>query len=290
MNQSLDQIVETIITFMECSHYRSINGKLARLKPRWFDGAEPMLEGAMELTHGSYENDYIFFADALPRDLPGPLDVAFVGRNEDDPDGFGVSRYRQPSLQETRGRLRRQMPFVVDVGMAVIDGDGTGITARSFLGSGDGRNFTNITSGQRDSGFKDEDMSRRIQLAMAVAFTRQFFWSVKIGYAGGPMLRLPTDPVGAREVFRLRDIPEGRQRRTAIRHWVSEHWRKRRHDPAEEVKVREHLRAATTFTWSGLRCEIRPSDDDLARDRRAREQRAADRVAGDDRLLLTCGS
>lgn len=284
MTDSLDRLTETLITFMECSVYQSLSGPFGKIKPKWFDGAEPFLEQEFDTTHGGYIDDYLLFRDVSYRDLPRPLDVAIVARNEDDPDGFGVTRYRRPNRQETRGRLRRHMPIVIDGSMAVIDGDGHGWTARSLFGSGDGRTFVNITNGQESgNAYKDADWSQRIQLAMSLAFTRQFFWSVKIGYEGSPMIRIPTDPVGAREVFRLRDIPEGRKRRAAIRHWVSEHWRKRRDDPSEEVKVREHLRAATTFTWNGLRCEISPSDDDIQRARRAIEQRQVEREAGTDR-------
>lgn len=46
-------------------------------------------------------------------------------------------------------------------------------------------------------------------------------------------------------------------------HWVSEHWRKKREDAKEEVRVREHLRGGTAFGWNGLECHIFPSEDEI---------------------------
>jgi hypothetical protein len=91
------------------------------------------------------------------------------------------------------------------------------------------------------------------------------FWHVSLGYEGMPMLKLDTDPQGARAVFRLRDIPEGRQRRTALKHWVTEHWRSTPATNDKSIKVGEYLRGAEKFTWNGLRCIVTPSLADLHR-------------------------
>jgi hypothetical protein len=89
---------------------------------------------------------------------------------------------------------------------------------------------------------------------------------VLLGEEGVPRARFVTDPIGVRAAFRLRDIPAGKTRRAALRHWVQEHWRKRR-DPSKEDRafVREYLRGATHFGWSGLSCQIEPSKEDQRR-------------------------
>lgn len=86
-----------------------------------------------------------------------------------------------------------------------------------------------------------------------------------LGHNSGPRVRFLTDPLGAREVFRLRDIPPGRDRRAALRHWVSAHARKRHPDMDGEARtwVRRHLRGATDFTWNGLRCRVQPDEYEL---------------------------
>jgi hypothetical protein len=110
--------------------------------------------------------------------------------------------------------------------------------------------------------------ARRIREALAIQFAREVEWRVQIGYEGCPRISFSTDATGAQEVIALRDVPEGRSRRAALIHWVTEHWRKKR--AGGEVKVREHLRGTTKFAWNGLNCVILPARDDLARLQTAR--------------------
>jgi len=110
-------------------------------------------------------------------------------------------------------------------------------------------------------------------MLLSIAFTDYFDWRVILGYEHGPTLSFVTDPVGVRAVFRLRDLPEGKSRREALRHWVRQHWRKRDRDDAEtSIEVSEHLRGATRFTWHGLTCRIRvsPADTDKLKATKAR--------------------
>jgi hypothetical protein len=58
-----------------------------------------------------------------------------------------------------------------------------------------------------------------------------------------PRARFVTDPFGVREVFRLRDVPPGKQRRAALLHWVRAHWRQRR-QPTEADKAFGSTRSA----------------------------------------------
>lgn len=99
---------------------------------------------------------------------------------------------------------------------------------------------------------------------------QRYQWEVSLGLEGGASFAFQTDPVGAREVFRLRDLPNGANRRAALLHWVAEHWRKRRKDPTEEAKVRAHLRGATAFVWNGLTCRVRPAEFDVEQATRPR--------------------
>lgn len=106
---------------------------------------------------------------------------------------------------------------------------------------------------------------RAIPVALGTALALRYEWSVWLGHNSGPRVRFLTDPLGAREVFRLRDIPPGRDRRAALRHWVSAHARKRHPDMDGEARtwIRRHLRGATDFTWNGLRCRVQPDEYEL---------------------------
>jgi hypothetical protein len=78
-------------------------------------------------------------------------------------------------------------------------------------------------------------------------------------------IRLATDGPGVERIIAERDRPAGAHRRSALRHWVKEHWREVRHEPKLETKIRSHLRGAERFNWCGLHCTITPSQYDLER-------------------------
>lgn len=94
-----------------------------------------------------------------------------------------------------------------------------------------------------------------LDFTAGVAVLSRLRWTVRLGVSGGASVSLFTDPQGAAETFRLRDVPAGAARRAAIRHWVEGHWRKNR-GSAGEHEVRKHLRGASKFQWNGLSCEI----------------------------------
>lgn len=106
-----------------------------------------------------------------------------------------------------------------------------------------------------------------IKMALGWALALRYEWTVWIGYSSGPRVRFLSDPIGAREAFRLRDIPQGRTRRLALRHWVTAHWRQKRVCPEDRIWVRKHLRGAVDFTWNDLRCRIQPPEFDESSDR-----------------------
>lgn len=79
---------------------------------------------------------------------------------------------------------------------------------------------------------------------------RRFTWAALISHPGMPSTFVECSPEGARALFADRNVVGGK-RRTALRHWVKEHYR-RGHTPEESHKVREHLRGIERFTWHGL--------------------------------------
>lgn len=93
-------------------------------------------------------------------------------------------------------------------------------------------------------------------------WAQQHTWGVEFRLPSAPGIRLNTDSTGAKELLRMRDVPEGRTRREALKHWVHEHWRKLRNDPDVETQVRQHLRGADRCSWFGLECRIIPSVPD----------------------------
>lgn len=98
-----------------------------------------------------------------------------------------------------------------------------------------------------------------------------------------PSLTLLTDPTGIKEFWKLRDVPAGAKRRSALLHWVSDHWKQMRHDPDVEHYVRKHLRGAQQFTQGSFSARITPSEVDTIENESAKKDRAAMRQLKHDR-------
>lgn len=99
-------------------------------------------------------------------------------------------------------------------------------------------------------------------MLLAQAKARPSNWYASL-LVDGPLqrVRVPTDAVGARELFATRDKAPGAQRRAALLHWVSSH---RRRNPATrgDHGVAQHLRGATRFSWNGIDVVLEPSEYD----------------------------
>jgi hypothetical protein len=173
-------------------------------------------------------------------------------------------------------RLRRVTPAtrgvilparrVVEASTVQMD-DGVYVARRFYVGSDESEVAWRLVGPESPvrerKGYLVDKWDKMIEAATVMQFARQSMWTVRFRYEGSPFgVELPTDPVGAREAFRLRDIPEGAKRRAALRNWVAAHHRRKHDDPSAEVEVRKHLRGATNFVWNGMKCTVTPSSDD----------------------------
>lgn len=263
--------------------------KKSRVPLSAFAEAEPMGSDWDAIKHAhSLGDDRSFFIDAALRDVTC-LDAAMIGDLEETggedrqriEGGVSLTRVRVVDPKTLRGTLTTYSPHVLELLHGHIEPSGKYLAERTFLGLGSdripikdarvvvlGENGVRAPTGLELPAKRSRlfPVSREQLAAHAgIFFTRHYEWSVSIGRPGGMSVSIATDPIGAQEVFRLRDIPEGRSRRAALLHWVREHWRKRRTDPSEKTKVMTHLRGATSFVWNGLACKIRPSVHDVRR-------------------------
>lgn len=120
-------------------------------------------------------------------------------------------------------------------------------------------------------------------MASAVALRQRYEWSVSLGLEHSPSIRFSTDPTGVKDIFRIRDLPEGRDRREPLLSWVLDHWRQTRNDPDMETYVRKHLRGAVSFSWQGLDVELTPSQFDVDQRDRLVAEREYMRARGEDK-------
>lgn len=256
-----------------------IAGADERVGTRWPQVAIQSFDG-FELLDSKIgdPDDYILLGDN-PLDFPiWPIDVRWGGRGK---DGWYFKSVRTLHPRNWRGRLRRVLPRMVEVGEAFIDDSAKMVGSVAPIGL-TGTGIVDLLAHNHPAGARrvaiphiygavsknDERYNAQtaldIDMAQGISLRREYLWSVLLGEPGIPRARFSTDPTGVRQVFKLRDIPPGKERRTALRHWVSEHWRKRRPPSADDwIFVKAHLRGAHTFVWQNLHCTIEPSRRDL---------------------------
>lgn len=273
------RLIDSLLVYMNLAEFhvarvdgRPIAGKEHALTPAHFDGAEPMYLDEIE-NAGRAEDapDRLFFADATPSDVENRLDVRVITGDYDSPspDTIQLGRFRFVSPKTVRGKVTIPGVYVIEHGVAFLDtAKGQAETGALYYTSPDGKRWFNSKG-------RPMPQVNPGTVAMGVQFTRNAEWRAYIAWDGFPGITIPTDPTGARELFRLRDIPNGQLRRAALRNWVEGHWRKSRTDTEAEIEVRKHLRGATEFHWNGLRVVITPSLDD----QRVNERLAAERAS-----------
>ena len=196
-------------------------------------------------------------------------------------DGWLFKRVSTLKPQEWRGKLKIVLPRMYDISECWVPASGKSVSSRAAYGatarglvsafahnhSGGGMsvNLYDIYGAHKS----ESDMHYEhidVAIAHGIELRREYMWSVMLGQPGIPRARFFTDIPGIRAVFKFRDIPPGRERRAALRHWVREHWRQKRSASADDKAwVRAHLRGAKDFTWNDLSCRVEPSRDDLRR-------------------------
>jgi hypothetical protein len=106
----------------------------------------------------------------------------------------------------------------------------------------------------------EDDIGASCAQGQAAALTYRYEWGAQFSIGGSAKVIVPTTPKGVLELFNDRDKPEDRDRRAALRHWVSQH--RRQTKPQSFTQVKAHLRGETKFEWRGFDVQIVPSQFD----------------------------
>jgi hypothetical protein len=228
--------------------------------------------------------------DCTP-DVVWPMDVGIISADGSE-EGMTLSRTYSVLPKQVRGYAKRFSPFMVRADHAQMDRGklircaGVYVWLAGKWNDAEGRV---MWSGSAHKPLREAEFvlpeQDRIQpaIATATALKQRYEWAVALGLEQSPSIRFATDPTGIKDVFRIRDLPDGKDRREALLNWVTQHWRQHRDDPDIEIYVRRHLRGATSFNWRGMNCELLPSQYDVDQRDKAIAERDAMRVAGTDR-------
>jgi hypothetical protein len=247
---------------------------------------------------GLEQDDFwVFHPKDCSPDLVWPLDVGTIVDNCGTAEGgLAIGRCYTVTTKQVRGYAHRFSPFMVRTDWAQMERGQLMRVAglQAWLGGQwvDAQNRV-LWEGRtaekaiptRGGGIDVND-AQQVSLHTAIALRQRYEWAVSLGLEESPSIRFATDPTGIKEVFKIRDLPEGRDRREALMNWVSDHWRQDRADPDLEIYVRRHLRGATKFTWRSMNCELLPSTFDMEKRDQLMAERNAMRLEGTDKRAV----
>jgi len=187
---------------------------------------------------------------------------------------YKLNRIRRVPLSEFRGmRCRWRSGMLCEIAAAVVYNSGKYESERALYERVRGKweaIYAGVPVQEAPDSQSDDDL---ITMAKSAALSRWYDWTVEIGFQSPgirslPTVCIPTSCGGAKAAFKLRDIPPGKSRREALRHWVSMHQREAEPDP---ITIWPYLRGAEEFTQNGMRCRIVPSEYDM---KKAKEYQA----------------
>lgn len=261
------------------------NAQEIRPPSKFYDVSKSHFDGARLFDIDPYGFEFIE-PDTSPDVLEGqPINYSFMNSVDDkkDPEHrFTIQKIRAVDAKYVRGRVTRLAKLMIEHTALLVMSNGRAYPTRDFIGYIGGRwvqiacinemrQHTPIP--QNRAANMDDKWDGRIGCMICLQFYSRYEWVANVKIGSGPAIGFVTDPIGAREIFRLRDINPGKLRRAALRNWITEHWRKKRNDPNEATRVREHLRGNTKFNWNGLGVEIKPSRFDIERNDKIRLSR-----------------
>lgn len=256
-----------------------------------FDGADA--SWLYESLQGTTSYDRLFISDEDPELRTLPLQswdycmAMYYGDEHEKlhiPAGktylFSMQRIRKVPLRDVRGLFRLYSSEVIECSNCHLFNDGTYQADREYQQFFRGAWYTvGVPFEVSPPQICDDAGQRNPWLHKSAAITAEYDWSVHIGFnrAKLPAVSFPTDPISAKTVFKFRDVPTGENRRSALKHWVQEHTRRRETVTGEymETQIYPYLRGAEEFTWNGLYCKIQPSKYDLLRAQKLRETKNA---------------
>jgi len=255
---ALDDI-EWLLDFIDMAHVESATGQQKRGHvKRSFKEAFP----AVYMNPSDPRGEGLVWDSPEVFDAVWPIDHCDIAASRGN---ISIRRVKTVTPREARGKVKRFAPKMVRMETYVSEDRGSvHAGAELYFGIYPNRTIREITNVEWEHPALIRKEEAIVQLVAGSAMTNYYNWHVVIGAVGSPVkVKLPATPQSAREFLSLRDVPEGMQRRAAIKHWVAEHQRRR--ETPGEYDVRAHLRGREEFTWGDYEGWVEPSAHDLAK-------------------------
>lgn len=269
-------------TFLDCADINSVipigGKKFQNVNTKYFNNAYPIeiadtiidnMLGEKYQT-GKIQKESLF---VLPSKLRNSLDYSTLTYNEDKGCLY-MNRHRQVNPKEVRGMISKTCQYMVEDTMFMLNT--RNFEAKSLkvilgllpIKTDFGITFKAIdimqdTAAQTSEHNKElKSMAINIGASIAAQHAYESVTRISIGRYKNLKFTLPTDLEGIKNIFKLRDIPPGENRRKALLHWVGEHTR-RKIKKDETIDIQSYLRGKLSFTWNDMYVSIKPAITDL---------------------------
>jgi hypothetical protein len=185
------------------------------------------------------------------------LAIKFTDDNDENFEEISFVKVTAPSLKEVRGKINKIMPYIIKLEM-YAPSDDMGFDV--YFGSFNETKWYIIS----DDFAPDEEIKRtldQVYAAVKIQYALANNWSIYTKDENDVLgMKVMIGKNKVKEIFKLRDIEDGKQRRTALRHIVGKHT-KIVND--SEIDVLSYFRGTTKFSCDGLQYELIPSLKDL---------------------------
>jgi hypothetical protein len=228
-----------------------------------FDGAIPFCKGKqISQVNESFETEKNLVE--LFKKLDSNFDFKVIsdetiGYSHVSTDNYLLQRLRWANPKETRGRIKRFSTNILCHEIVFLNDNPQYVKAFYVLHAD---YFELLNNNLSPNAWMEE-----VIWALAnIALFNNKHWNVYLKDIDDVIgIKIQIYPTSLKELFKLRNIPQGKNRKLALKHWVSEHSKRKPNATTNEdlIFINKYLRGATEFNWNGLYCKVIPSIDDL---------------------------
>lgn len=234
-----------------------ILGLTSQKKFSRFDGFIPFVP---EL----YPDDEFVFVDAKPSDLSSTVNISIY--TPGNPDGISnaskAGQIKMLKAISTKELRKRTGHFFVNPYVYEVCFDDYPKIADAFLQyTKNGMRYVEIGGFKTSPEIKAHTLDTA-QILMGAQFNIENMSHVYLRPEGSAFgFRYPIHDLSQlKELFSLRDIPEGYKRKAALKHWVASHLRRKPSKPDEQIEIKKYLRGKESFDWFGIRGTVYVND------------------------------
>ena len=283
-NIGQDTFIEDALLGLRWSSKGKNDGKV----PKYHKLPISVFRRAMVFKPEYYGENFSIFTDVKLSDLGSDLDITLSSPAWDSGDILQAHRVQRISMAMARGLIVPVATPILRISSLFMSKKYEVVTFRRHFtqrldGSVESIDITRYKQGQvigKDddvlsySGFNphspraeavDHQTEMMLRCSIGHQFSSEFEWHIEIGIENGVSLLFPISPSSAKDAFRMREIPDGKNRRPSILNWVKQHYRRKKtsDDSLDFSLVRKHFRGSESFEWDGFSCQIHPSASDI---------------------------